>query len=803
MRLPFFLLLLALAGAAQAQTTRPHPDVPAAMDVAGLHLEINEAARTLIQQRADALCRHQPSFQARVDLADGSFPIIDQVLQQEGVPLDFRYLVLQESALRGDAQSIHEAVGYWQMKKGTATELGLLVNDQVDERRHLTASTRAAARYLTRNNSNLHNWLNALLSYNTGAGGVKPYVLPTDNGATEMNITEQTSPYVLMFLAHRIAFEPACGMNPKPPLRLREFPAVAGQTLAEQAQTIYADPAALAIHNRWLLAETVPADRPYTLIVPITDAAAAAGLAAGQRGITGAQLITAPTLNAKNKAEVRVNNLRALIALPNESKEDLARRGDVHLGHFLRFNELHGFDGVVAGRPYFLQNKRDVAAVEYYVVQPNESVADVAQKYGIRRKAIQSKNHLAKNEELRTGRVLWLQHTRPREVAVEYRNEAEGVGLELPVGTARPARPVARVTVPVVAPALPRAEPETVRVAVPRVPPAPVVARPVEADDAPDIDAATEALNSRPAAPEPGTMPAPRPLAPTPDAPLKLPPPVPLATGNMADEPREEAAPPRPVVATVVAKPAAPVMKAEAPRPVAAPLPKPLIVAPPKPSAVAPAVAVTKPVPAKAEAARPKVPDGSVLVAYQPVARPSGGKAAPAPAPAPKEAPKASAAGAADELHRVEPGETIYALAKRYELRPADLLAWNNLPPNSGLQVGQTIRLRPLAAAPAAAPAPRPVAPADETATTPRPASKGNPALYVPPAPKAAGAQASARPAAEPTAAPASGQHTVVAKETLYSISRLYNVTVDELKSWNNKTEPTVKIGEVLRVKAQ
>ncbi|MDO7876501.1 LysM peptidoglycan-binding domain-containing protein [Hymenobacter sp. ASUV-10] len=801
MRKPaFLLLLLALAASTRAQTTRPHPDVPAAMDVAGLHLEINEAARTLIQQKADALCRHQPSFQARVDLADGSFPIIDKVLQQEGVPLDFRYLVLQESALRGDAQSIHEAVGYWQMKKGTATDLGLLVNEQVDERRHLTASTRAAARYLSRNNANLRNWMNALLSYNTGPGGVKAYVLPTDKGATEMSITEQTSPYVLMFLAHCIAFEPACGMNPKPPLRLQEFPAVPGQSLAQQADIIYADPAALAVHNRWLLAPVVPADRPYTLIVPITDAAAAAGLAAGQRGITETQLITAPTLNARNKAEVRVNNLRALVALPNESKEDLARRGGVKLGHFLRFNELRGFDNAIAGRPYFLQHKRDVAAVEYHVVQANESVADVAQKYGIRQHAIQQKNHLAKNEELRPGRVLWLQHTRPRSIAVEYRNEQEGIGLEMPVGTPRPARPVAVVpVVPPVAPLPPTAEPAPVVVApAPKPTPTPAT-EPSEAreiPDAPDVDAATEALNSRPAVVvAPPALPTPRPLPPTPAAPLSLPPRAPLPTGGLADEPEPETVTARPTAPKpaaprpVASKPAVPAPTAEAPAALPKPivLPQPAKTMPPRPAAPVAAAAVA---PAPARPAAPVADtDGKVLVTYQPAARPAPGKA-----PAPK-APIATPATAADELHRVVPGETVYGLARQYEIKPADLLAWNNLPPNAGLSVGQLVRLRPAAEA-----APAPVVPAaPPAATKPTPAASKpaaalrlattapNPALYVPPTPKKAAA---------------SSQHTVVAGETLYSISRLYEVKVESLKVWNNNHVDAVKVGEVLRVKA-
>jgi len=42
--------------------------------------------------------------------------------------------------------------------------------------------------------------------------------------------------------------------------------------------------------------------------------------------------------------------------------------------------------------------------------------------------------------------------------------------------------------------------------------------------------------------------------------------------------------------------------------------------------------------------------------------------------------------------------------------------------------------------------------------------------------------------------------HTVVAKETFYSISRKYRVTVQDIQKWNNKTDLTLKIGEVLKV---
>jgi membrane-bound lytic murein transglycosylase D len=724
----FILLLLALAGplAAQRGAKSTHPDVPATMDVAGIHLVLTEEAQELVQQKADALCRHQPSFQARVDLADGSFPIIDRVLQQEGVPLDFRYLVLQESALRGDAQSIHDAVGYWQLKQGTATDLGLLVNDEVDERKHLTASTRAAARYLSRNNANLRNWVNALLSYNTGLGGVRPYTLPTDAGATQMSITAQTSPYVLMFLAQKVAFEPACGQNPTPPLRLQEFPALPGQSLAAQAQTIYADPAALAQHNRWLLAPVVPTDRPYTLIVPVTDAAQAAGLVANQRLSSGRELINTPTINAKNQKEVRVNNLRALIALPGETKEELARRGKVRLGHFLRYNELGGFDAVAAGQPYYLESKRDVGSVEYHVLQPGETLADIAQKYGMRRKSIVAKNRMSRHEDLRAGRVLWLQHSRPREVAVEYRTDFVAGSLELPVGSPRPA--------PTPAPVV-------------KLAPAAVV-KPAENDSA-DIDAATEALNEMPVKPKPAPLPvaAAEPV-------VALPPPAPLPSAPLDDEPRPQVAPARPVA--VAAPPIVP-------EPVAAP--------------VAP---VVRPVPAPAKA---------------PVPAPAVVKPAPTPTPAVLPTPAAEAVLPipTSGQHQVAPKETVYSLARRYGLRPADLLAWNKLPPNSGLTIGQVVQLRPAGAPEKALPALAPAPAATKAPAAPRAASasKVNPALYVP---RAKGSSAISAAAAEPR------RHTVVVGETLYSIARRYNVKVAELQSWNNKNTDAVQLGEVLLI---
>lgn len=51
-----------------------------------------------------------------------------------------------------------------------------------------------------------------------------------------------------------------------------------------------------------------------------------------------------------------------------------------------------------------------------------------------------------------------------------------------------------------------------------------------------------------------------------------------------------------------------------------------------------------------------------------------------------------------------------------------------------------------------------------------------------------------------PTNTNANVSHTVAAGETLYSISRKYNVSVDDLKTWNQETSSGLKIGQVLKL---
>ncbi|HPG73402.1 MAG TPA: transglycosylase SLT domain-containing protein, partial [Bacteroidales bacterium] len=98
------------------------------------------------------------------------FPLIETILQKNGIPDDFKYLCVAESGL-ANAISPSNAVGFWQFLKGTAQEYKMEVNSYVDERYNMMVSTQAACDYLNKAYKMFGSWSLAAVSYNMGMGG--------------------------------------------------------------------------------------------------------------------------------------------------------------------------------------------------------------------------------------------------------------------------------------------------------------------------------------------------------------------------------------------------------------------------------------------------------------------------------------------------------------------------------------------------------------------------------------------------------------------------------------------------------
>ena len=100
------------------------------------------------------------------------FPIFEQALEKEGLPLELKYLPVIESALRPDAVSRAGATGLWQFMLATSKILGLEVNSLIDERRSPIASSEAAAKYLKQLYNMYNDWHLAIAAYNCGPGNI-------------------------------------------------------------------------------------------------------------------------------------------------------------------------------------------------------------------------------------------------------------------------------------------------------------------------------------------------------------------------------------------------------------------------------------------------------------------------------------------------------------------------------------------------------------------------------------------------------------------------------------------------------
>ncbi len=129
------------------------------------------------------------------------FPIIEPILQKNGVPNDFKYLAVIESGLT-NATSTAGAKGFWQFLPATAKEFGMEVNDQVDERYHIEKSTEMACKYLKNAKNKLGSWSLAAAAYNSGNKNILDKMSRQQvNNYYDLLLVEETARYVPRLLA--------------------------------------------------------------------------------------------------------------------------------------------------------------------------------------------------------------------------------------------------------------------------------------------------------------------------------------------------------------------------------------------------------------------------------------------------------------------------------------------------------------------------------------------------------------------------------------------------------------------------
>lgn len=140
-------------------------------------------------------------------LANKYFEIIDKILIEEGIPLDFKYLAVAESGLQ-NISSPAGASGIWQIMSATGKSYGLEINGQVDERYHLEKATRVACQYLKEAKAKFGTWALAAASYNVGMGRLQQRLdeQMVDN-YYDLYLNTETARYMYRILSYKMVFE--------------------------------------------------------------------------------------------------------------------------------------------------------------------------------------------------------------------------------------------------------------------------------------------------------------------------------------------------------------------------------------------------------------------------------------------------------------------------------------------------------------------------------------------------------------------------------------------------------------------
>lgn len=134
------------------------------------------------------------------------FPMIEQELDKNGLPLELKIVPVIESALTPTAVSRRGAVGLWQFMLQTGRQYGLEVNSMVDNRRDPILSTEAACKYLKDLYDVYHDWTLVLASYNYGPGNVNRAIQRAGGNAKTFwdiypYLPRETRDYIPAFIA--------------------------------------------------------------------------------------------------------------------------------------------------------------------------------------------------------------------------------------------------------------------------------------------------------------------------------------------------------------------------------------------------------------------------------------------------------------------------------------------------------------------------------------------------------------------------------------------------------------------------
>lgn len=367
--------------------------MPDTLSIGNVKVIIHPSAKAIFDKEFNMLGankRYSTALLAKMRLY---FPLIEPILKNGNIPDEFKYLCVQESALNANAVSSSAAVGYWQFKLETAIDVGMKVDKQIDERRHIIESTKGAVNYFTRNNGVLDNWLSTLLSYRMGLGTLKKTNYAQDwKGKTEIEVDSSTDWYLIRFLAYKHFWEDKLQNEPNIELEntMITLQMTGGRNLYELSDSLQVSYDDLKKHNAWILKDWIPNDKMYTLYhprniktfesnpnQPFTEPLETQMLTAS---IDSSKLFQASQRRKKNKEAIMSDQIetRSHAVISGETLSSIASKYDMKLPELLKLNGFDMKTMIMLGQK--IKVKRQIPMLEIISLQLDKKAKNAPKK---------------------------------------------------------------------------------------------------------------------------------------------------------------------------------------------------------------------------------------------------------------------------------------------------------------------------------------------------------------------------------------------------------------------------------------
>ena len=193
-------------------------------------LEVNPKAASYIQFYME---KQGPGLLKMKTWAKPYFNLYDQILTNNGIPVELKYLSVIESSLSSNLVSWAGAAGPWQIMPEEAKRLGLKLAP-IDERMDYYKSTQAAATILKELYGEFGDWLLVVAAYNGGAGRLKQVIKKkgsADFWQIQYELPLETRNHVKKFIATHYVFEEAGNKGIELPIEARKSIEIGGDYL--------------------------------------------------------------------------------------------------------------------------------------------------------------------------------------------------------------------------------------------------------------------------------------------------------------------------------------------------------------------------------------------------------------------------------------------------------------------------------------------------------------------------------------------------------------------------------------------